>query len=306
MTDQLIDRIIELNNPTAIGLDTSFDYLPENLSKTCKSFADAAKAITEFNVNLIDRTCKLVPAVKVQVAYYEMYGYEGMKAFADTVEYAKKRGLIVISDVKRNDIGSTAGCYSSAYLGGVNINGNRLTAFNSDYITVNGYLGADGIIPFLDDCKKENKGIFVLVKTSNPTSGQLQDKKFADGETLYESMGKLVEQWGSSSIGKHGFSDVGAVVGATHPVQAENLRKILPTTFFLIPGYGAQGGGADGLTVCFNSKGLGGIVNNSRGIICAYKTEKYKGLTYVQAAEQACIDMQIDIAGALKRAGKTR
>ena len=306
MTDKLIEKIKQFNNPSVAGIDTSFDYLPDSMKKNCKTLADAGKAIEEFNYGLIDSLCGIVPAVKVQVAYYEMYGIAGLSAFANTLEYAKKKGLIVISDVKRNDIGSTASCYSAAYLGEIEVNGNTFTPFDSDYITVNGYLGSDGIVPFLKDCKKNDKGIFVLVKTSNPSSGQLQDKKFKSGETLYESMGGCVEEWGADSIGKYGYSAVGAVVGATHPSQAEKLRKRLKHTFFLIPGYGAQGGTADDLTVCFDENGLGGIVNSSRGIICAYKSEKYTGMDFACAAKAAAEDMREDIYAALKKVGKAK
>lgn len=212
---------------------------------------------------------------------------------------AKEKGLIVISDVKRNDIGSTATCYSNAYIGGVNVGGKRFTAFESDFITVNAYLGEDGIKPFVNGCKENDKGIFALVKTSNPSSGQLQDRVFESGETLYESVAALVEKWGEPLVGKYGYTDVGAVVGATHPKQAERLRKIMPHTFFLVPGYGAQGGTAEDLTVCFDEKGLGAIVNSSRGIICAYKNEKYRGLSVGKAAAAAAEDMREDINKAL-------
>lgn len=306
MIDRLIESIIDKNNPTAVGLDTSFDYLPENVKKSVNNPADAAKAITEFNLTLIDRLKTLVPAVKVQVAYYEMYGTYGLTAFAETLSAARKSGLITIADCKRNDIGSTASCYSAAYLGKVKINDFEFTPFESDFLTVNGYLGADGLNPFVADCEKYDKGIFVLVKTSNPSSGQLQDKKFEDGATLYEHSARLVTEVGKNLIGKYGYSDIGAVIGATHPAQAEKVRKEFPHMFFLIPGYGAQGGSADGLTVCFDEKGLGGIVNNSRGIICAYKSEKYKGQTFAQAAENAVIDMREDIYRSLKKAGKAR
>lgn len=306
MIDRLIDRIKELNNPTAVGLDTSFDYLPEAEKKACKTAEDAGKAITQFNLTLIDRLKTLVPAVKVQVAYYEQYGIPGLTAFAEALKAAKKAGLITIADVKRNDIGSTAACYSSAYIGKVKINDFEFTPFESDFITVNGYLGSDGLNPFAEDCRKYDKGLFVLVKTSNPSSGQLQDKKFEDGRTLYEHSASLVTECGSSLVGKYGYSDIGAVIGATHPAQAEKVRREFPSLFFLIPGYGAQGGSADGLTVCFDERGLGGIVNNSRGIICAYKTDKYKGLTYAQAAEESAVAMREDIYRSLKKAGKAR
>lgn len=304
MTDKLIEAIKRTNNPTAVGLDTSFDYLPDAVKSKCSTLEDVKNAIVDFNVQLIERLYKLVPAVKVQVAYYEMYGVYGMEAFRITIEEARKRGLIVIADVKRNDIGSTAACYSKAYLSGIELGGKRITPFESDYITVNGYLGEDGIKPFTDDCIKCGKGIFVLVKTSNPSSGQLQDKTFTDGGTLYENMARLVEEWGAPTVGKYGYSAVGAVVGATHPVQAEILREKMPHTMFLVPGYGAQGGTADGLTVCFDNKGMGAIVNNSRGIICAYKSQKYASNNFAAAAEAAVIDMREDIYTALKKAGK--
>ena len=306
MIDKLIEGIKSTGNPTAVGLDTSFDYLPDNMKKNCRTPLDAAKAITEFNLTLIDRLHKLVPAVKVQVAYYEMYGVAGMQAFADTLAAAKKSELITIADCKRNDIGSTAACYSAAYLGKTNINGEEFSPFEADFLTVNGYLGSDGLNPFIADCEKYRKGIFALVKTSNPSSGQLQDKSMENGATLYENMAELVVECGKNLVGKYGYSSAGAVIGATHPAQAQDVRKKFPSLFFLIPGYGAQGGSADGLAVCFDNNGLGGIVNNSRGIICAYKKDKYNGQTYAQVAENAVIEMREDIFGALKRAGKAR
>lgn len=298
--DKLIDAIKRTDNPSVVGLDTCLDYLPQDMLAKVKSLDDAAEQIFEFNKNIIDNIFDIVPAVKVQVAYYEMYGYQGMKAFKQTVDYAKSKGMIVIADVKRNDIGSTAGCYSKAYLSGVEVAGKKIIAFDSDYITVNGYLGSDGILPFVKDCKENDKGLFILVKTSNPTSGELQDKKFENGNTLYEEMGDLVEKWGSELIGKYGYSSIGAVVGATHREQAEIIRKRNPHTFFLIPGYGAQGGKAEDLAVCFVN-GIGGIVNSSRGILCAYKKDKYQGMDYAKAARQASIDMREDLNSAIKK-----
>ena len=303
MIDKLIKKIIEMQNPTCVGLDTSFDYLPEEMKKEVSSFEDAAEAIAEFNMNIIDRVCDIVPSVKVQIAYYEMYGYAGLQAFEYTVNYAKGKGLIVIADCKRNDIGSTAGCYSAAYLGRTNVNGKNMRAFQADMLTVNGYLGSDGIKPFLKDIKENDKSIFVLVKTSNPSSGELQNLKLENGKFIYEQMGELVSEWGKESIGEYGYSDVGAVVGATHPEEAARLRAQLPHTFFLIPGYGAQGGSADMLKVCFDKNGLGGVVNSSRGIICAYKNERYSGLDYAEAARAACIDMQKDLQNAIGKMG---
>ncbi len=304
MVDKLIEKIIEMQNPTCVGLDTDFSYLPDEMRDGMATFEGVAEQLIEFNMNIIDKVCDIVPAVKVQVAYYEQYGFEGMRAFDCTVNYARGRGLYVIADCKRNDIGSTAKCYSTAYLGETDINGKRLTAFPADMLTVNGYLGTDGIQPFVEDVKKHDKGIFVLVKTSNPSSGELQNLKLESGEPLYERMGKLVESWGADCVGKYGYSDVGAVVGATHPEEAERLRKLLKHTFFLIPGYGAQGANAQMLKCCFDERGLGGIVNNSRGIICAYKKPAYTGLGYAEAARAACIDMQKDLVNTLGKIGR--
>ena len=299
MIDKLIEKIVDLQNPTCVGLDTSFSYLPEDMRNGISSFDDAAEAIAEFNMNVIDKVCDVVPSVKVQIAYYEMYGHAGLQAFEYTVNYAKGRGLIVIADCKRNDIGSTAGCYSSAYLGKTDVNGKLLRAFAADMLTVNGYLGYDGIKPFVNDIKAYDKSIFALVKTSNPSSGELQNLKLDNGQYVYEKMGELVSEWGKDSIGMYGYSEVGAVVGATHPEEAERLRAQLPHTFFLIPGYGAQGGSAEMLKVCFDKNGLGGVVNSSRGIICAYRDQRYSGMNYAEAARAACIDMQQDLVSAI-------
>lgn len=297
--DTLIDKIREYDNPTVAGLDTSFDYLPESMKAGVKDFSGAAEAVLAFNKKIVDSICDIVPCVKVQIAYYEMYGLEGMHTFAETVKYASKKGMLVMTDAKRNDIGATAECYAKAYLGQTMVGGEEYTAFDSDFLTVNGYLGSDGIKPFLGWLQKRDKGIFVLVKTSNKSSGELQDLKLENGKTVYEYMGGLVEEWGKDCIGKYGYSAVGAVVGATHPQQAQILRREMPHTFFLIPGYGAQGGTADDLKVCFDKDGLGGIVNSSRGILCAYKQEKYAGLSFDAAARQACIDMKNDLNRAI-------
>ena len=297
--DKLIDKIKEFDNPTVAGIDTAFDYLPEDLRTGVKDFAGAADAILAFNKKIIDNICDIVPCVKVQIAYYEMYGVEGLRAFAETLRYAKAKGMFVMTDAKRNDIGATAECYAKAYLGETSVGERSFTAFESDFLTVNGYLGSDGIRPFLNWMEKRDRGIFVLVKTSNKSSGELQDMKLENGKTVYEYMGSLVEEWGENSIGKYGYSAVGAVVGATHPAQAAILRREMPHTFFLIPGYGAQGGKADDLKVCFGKDGLGGIVNSSRGILCAYRQEKYAGLPFDAAARRACIDMKSDLNRAI-------
>ena len=304
MIDSLIKKIIKMQNPTCVGLDTDFSYLPEDMREGVTTFSEAAKRIFEFNKNIIDNVCDIVPSVKVQIAYYEMYGYYGLKAFNQTVNYAHKKGLTVIADCKRNDIGSTASCYSKAYLGKTQIGDKKIKAFPADMLTVNGYLGSDGIKPFVEDIKNNNKSIFVLVKTSNPSSGELQNLKLENGKYIYEQMGELVEEWGKDTIGKYGYSEVGAVVGATHPEEAARLRAQMPNTFFLIPGYGAQGGSAEMLKVCFDKRGLGGVVNSSRGILCAYKKPEYSGKNYYEAARAACIDMQKDLLNAIGKMGR--
>ena len=304
MIDKLIKKIIDMQNPTCVGLDTDFNYLPDEMREDMATFEGVSEAITEFNMNIVDKISDIVPAIKVQVAYYEMYGYEGLRAFDYTINYALGRGMVVIADCKRNDIGSTAGCYAKAFLGKTKINEKEIRAFPADMLTINGYLGTDGIKPFVDECKAGGKGAFVLVKTSNPSSGEIQDLKLASGETVYEHMGALVEEWGKELVGKYGYSDIGAVVGATYLEQGTELRKKLPHTFFLIPGYGAQGGSAASVKGCFDERGLGGIVNNSRGIICAYRKPQYSGMTYWEAARAACLDMREDLRRALGKMGR--
>lgn len=294
--DQLIEKIIAMQNPTCVGLDTQLDYLPAEMREGVETCEQAADAILAFNKKIVDSVCDIVPAVKVQIAYYEQYGAAGVAAFLATVAYAKEKGLFVIADCKRNDIGSTAARYSAAYLGETALGDKTVRVAGCDFLTVNAYLGTDGVTPFLDDCKKFDTGLFILVKTSNPSSGELQDLKLADGRTVYECMGDMVENWGAEFIGKYGYSAIGAVVGATHPAEAKILRDRLAHTFFLVPGYGAQGGNAEMLKNCFDKNGLGGIVNNSRGILCAYKKN---GGTYYEAARAACIAMQKDLVSVL-------
>ncbi len=296
ITDKLIDGIIATQNPTCVGLDTLFDYLPDEMKEGVTTFEEVAERVLQFNKNLIDTIADIVPSVKVQIAYYEMYGVAGMKAYYETLLYAAKKGLVVIADAKRNDIGSTASCYAKAFLGETQVNQNAYSAFPSDYVTVNGYLGSDGILPFVEQCEKNDKGIFVLVKTSNPSGAEIQNMILQNGQPMYEYVGGLVEKWGGSTVGKYGYSAVGAVVGATHPTEAARLRETLPHTFFLIPGYGAQGGNAEMLKSCFGKNGLGGVVNNSRGILCAYKKN---GGTYTEAARNACIAMQKDLSSVI-------
>lgn len=294
--DQLIEKIIAMQNPTCVGLDTQLDYLPAEMREGVETCEQAADAILAFNKKIVDSVCDIVPAVKVQIAYYEQYGAAGVAAFLATVAYAKEKGLFVIADCKRNDIGSTAARYSAAYLGETALGNKTVRVAGCDFLTVNAYLGTDGVAPFLDDCKKFDTGLFILVKTSNPSSGELQDLKLADGRTVYECMGDMVENWGAEFVGKYGYSAIGAVVGATHPAEAKILRDRLAHTFFLVPGYGAQGGNAEMLKNCFDKNGLGGIVNNSRGILCAYKKN---GGTYYEAARAACIAMQKDLVSVL-------
>lgn len=273
--DLMIKKIMDMRAPVVAGLDPKVEYVPEFLKNECfESFGantqGAAEALFGFNKALIDELCEVVPAVKIQAAYYEMYGLYGMKALYKTAEYAKSRDMYVIIDAKRGDIGSTAQAYSSGWIGKTDIDGNSVSVCESDCMTVNPYLGSDGVKPFIDDCKKYNKAIFVLVKTSNPSSGELQDLIY-EGKPLYEKAAELVDNWGEDSIGKYGYSAVGAVVGATYPEQAQKLRKKMKHTYFLVPGYGAQGAGAKDVAVSFDKDGLGAIVNSSRAIMCAYK-----------------------------------
>ncbi|MBQ2711743.1 MAG: orotidine-5'-phosphate decarboxylase [Clostridia bacterium] len=304
--DKLIEKIIQTQNPSVVGLDTDFAYLPDEMRAGVTDFEGAAKAIVAFNKAIVDEIADVVPAVKVQIAYYEMYGVHGMQAFLETCAYAKSKGMVVIADAKRNDIGSTASCYAKAFLGKTPVEGQLYAAFDADMLTVNGYLGTDGIAPFVKELTEDSKGIFALVKTSNPSSGELQDLTLSDGRKVYECMGDMVAKWGEGNMGKYGYTAVGAVVGATHKEQAEILRKRLPTVFFLIPGYGAQGGTADDLSVCFDERGLGGVVNSSRGILCAYRKDAYKGMSFAEAARAASIDMKNDILRAMQARGIQR
>ena len=301
ITDRLIEKIIDMKNPTCVGLDTLFDYLPDEMRAGVTTFEGVAERVFEFNKKLIDTVRDVVPSVKVQIAYYEMYGVAGMKAYEETLKYAAEKDLVVIADAKRNDIGSTASCYAKTFIGETTVNENTLKAFPSDFVTVNGYLGTDGIAPFVAECESKDKGIFVLVKTSNPSGAEIQNLVLEGGMPVYEHVGNLVEKWGESTIGKYGYSAVGAVVGATHPTEAKRLRETMPHTFFLIPGYGAQGGNAQMLKSCFKADGLGGVVNNSRGILCAYKKN---GGTYYESAREACKVMQKDLSDTIGKMGK--
>ena len=278
-TDLLIDKIIALKNPTVAGLDPVIEFLPEGMINGSSKKAHA-EAILKFNKELIDALYDIVPAVKPQSAYYEMLGYEGVKTLFETISYAKSKGMYVITDAKRNDIGTTAEAYSKAYFDGT----------ESDALTVNAYLGWDGIKPFI----KPEKAIYVLVKTSNKSSGDLQDLILENGKRIYEHMGDMVEEWGNNSIGAHGYSNIGAVVGATYPQQLKALRERLKNTFFLVPGYGAQGAGAKDIASGFIN-GIGSIINSSRGIMCAYKNQKLPAEQFAESARTEAIRMRDEI-----------
>ncbi len=297
--DKLIEAIISKDyNPTVAGLDPKLDYVPEYILKKHLNeenpFEGAANALYEFNCGLIDAMCDIVPAVKPQSAYYEMYGIEGLKCLQKTMDYAKAKGMYVILDVKRGDIGATAEAYSHAYIGKTEIGGKEYRAFTPDSLTVNPYLGTDGLKPFVKDAEENDKSLFILVKTSNPSSGELQDLEI-NGEKIYEKTAALVRTLGESSIGKCGYNRVGAVVGATYPAQIKELREKMPATFFLVPGYGAQGGKAEDVALAFDKNRLGAIVNSSRGIMCAYKKGDWKPEQFGEAARAEAIRMRDDI-----------
>ena len=306
MINKLISNIRKTNAPIVVGLDPMLNYIPEHIQK--KAFAEfgetlegAAEAIWQYNKGIVDATCDLIPAVKPQIAMYEQFGIPGLIAYKKTVVYCKSKDLVVIGDIKRGDIGSTSAAYAVGHLGQVQVGSKKYAGFDEDFATVNPYLGSDGVKPFMDVCKEEKKGIFVLVKTSNPSSGEFQDRVI-DGRPLYELVGEKVAQWGDELMGD-GYSYVGAVVGATYPEMGKVLRKIMPKTFILVPGYGAQGGKGADLVHFFNEDGLGAIVNSSRGIIAAYKQEKYKEFgaeNYADASRAAVKDMIADISGALE------
>ena len=307
MFNKLVEKIKKTEAPVVAGLDPMLTYVPEHLLK--KSYAQfgetlegAADAIWQFNKGIIDSICDLIPAVKPQIAMYEQFGIEGLKAFQKTVDYCHEKDLVVIGDVKRGDIGSTSAAYAAAHLGKVTVADKKFSAFDEDFATVNPYFGTDGIQPFLDVCKEEKKGIFILVKTSNPSSGEFQDQ-IIDGKPLYEYVGEKVAAWGTQHMGE-AYSYVGAVVGATYPQVGRMMRQVMPKAFILVPGYGAQGGKGADLAPYFNEDGLGAIVNSSRGIIAAYKQEQYARFSpenYADASRQAVLDMIADIRQAWQR-----
>ena len=303
--DNLIEKIKQTNNPTVMGLDPRYEMIPEYIRKKYdETLEGVSKAIIEFNKKLIDATYDIIPAVKPQIAFYEMYGLEGMKAFEETCKYAKEKGMIVIADIKRGDIGTTAQAYSNAFLGKTKIGDKEQSIYDVDFVTLNPYMGIDSIKPFIEDCKKYNKGVFILVKTSNPSSGDLQDVKLENGEEVYTKVAKLLEEWGKDLIGEYGYSSVSAVVGATYPKQLEEIRKVANHTYFLIPGYGAQGGKAEDIAYGFDKNKLGGIVNASRSLMCAYKSDlwktKYTEEEFEKATREEAIRMRDELNSAIK------
>lgn len=302
MIDELVKKIQEKNAPVVVGLDPMLSYVPGQITQAAfaeygETLEGAAEAIWQYNKGIVDAVYDLIPAVKPQLAMYEQFGVPGMQAFQKTVQYCKEKGLIVIGDAKRGDIGSTSAAYATAHLGKVTVGSQTYAAFDEDFVTVNPYLGSDGVKPFLKVCQEENRGIFLLVKTSNPSSGEFQDR-LIDGRPLYEWVAEKVNEWGAECMGSYGYSAVGCVVGATYPEMGKTLRKVMPKAYILVPGYGAQGGTAADLAPYFNEDGLGAIVNSSRGIICAYQQEKYAKYgaeNYAEASRQAVIDMIQDI-----------
>ncbi len=301
MINVLVNRIKKMEAPIVVGLDPMLDYVPEYLLQNAirergETLEAAAEAVWQYNKGIVDAICDIVPAVKPQIAMYEQFGIPGLEVFKKTVDYCKEKGLVVIGDVKRGDIGSTSAAYAAGHIGKVKVGSKKLAAFDEDFITVNPYFGVDGIKPFVEVCKEEKKGLFILVKTSNPSSGEFQDQKI-DGKPLYELVGEQVVKWGEECMGD-AYSYVGAVVGATYPEMGRIMRKVMPKTYILVPGYGAQGGTAKDLLPYFNEDGLGAIVNSSRGIIAAYKQpayEKFGDTGFAEAARQAALNMKEDI-----------
>lgn len=318
MIDKLIEKIQKTGAPIVVGLDPMMKFVPDHIKKTAftqkgETLEGAAEAVWLYNKEIIDKTYDLIPAVKPQIAMYEQFGIPGLCAFERTVAYCKEKGLVVIGDIKRGDIGSTSAAYAAAHLGKVQVGSSLCAGFDEDFVTVNPYLGSDGVQPFIDVCREEQKGIFVLVKTSNPSSGEFQDRMVSTGDitfseqALYELVGMKVEEWGGQLMGRKGYSSVGAVVGATYPEQGKVLRKVMPHAFILVPGYGAQGASGKDLIHFFDENRLGAIVNSSRGIIAAYQNEKYSAYgaeDFADASRQAVLDMIADIDQAFASADR--
>lgn len=300
----LVEKIKEKENPTVAGLDARLEYIPayianRNIMLHGETLRAAAESVVAFNCGLIDALCDIVPAVKPQSAYYELLGSYGAMALKETIDYAHAKGMYVIGDIKRNDIGATSTAYAQAYLGKTKVGATEISPYNCDSVTVNGYLGTDGIVPFLEECRTYSKSIFVLVKTSNPSSGELQNRDM-EGKPLYVRMAEMVSRWGEGTETSCGYREVGAVVGATYPEEQKTVREILPNSYFLIPGYGAQGASAKDIANAFNADGLGAIVNSSRGIMCAWKKTGGDGHDYKEAARAEAIRMRDDIVAAIR------
>ena len=302
MIEKLVERIKKLEAPIVVGLDPTLNFVPgflldKAVNEKGETLEAAADAIFEFNKKIVDAVYDLIPAVKPQIAMYEQFGIPGLMAFKKTLDYCHEKGLLVIGDAKRGDIGSTSTAYAIGHLGKVKIGSTEIAPIDTDFLTINPYMGSDSVVPFVEECKKNDKGLFILVKTSNPSSGEFQDQKVGE-KAVYELVGKKVDEWGAELV-RNGYSDVGAVVGATYPEMGEVLREIMPKAYILVPGYGAQGGTAAELKPFFNKDGLGAIVNSSRGIIAAYKQDKYAEYGaegFAEAARAAVIDMKNDIA----------
>lgn len=300
----LVQKIKDRGNPSVVGLDARLEYIPNhivsrNLMLHGETLRAAAESVVAFNCGLIDALCDIMPAVKPQAAYYELLGSYGAMALKETIDYAHAKGMYVIADIKRNDIGATASAYAQAYLGKTRVGNAEIAPYGADSATVNGYLGTDGIAPFLDECKSHAKSLFVLVKTSNPTSGELQNRDM-EGKPLYARMAEMTKAWGEGLGTACGYNQIGAVVGATYPEEQKIVREILPDSYFLVPGYGAQGASAKDIAHAFNDDGLGAIINSSRGIMCAWKKTGNDGRDYKEAAQAEAIRMRDEIVSVIK------
>ena len=306
MMDNLINKIKEKNSPIVMGIDPRYEMIPDIIKlKYPKDMAGFAKSAVVFAKKLIDATYDIIPAIKPQLAYFEMMGPNGLDAFKEIVDYAKSKDLIVIADAKRGDIGTTSQGYANTFLGETTLNDYKEKIYDADFVTVNPYMGTDCVKPFIEDSKKYGKGVFVLVKTSNKSSGELQDLKLENGNKVYEQVATLVEEWGKDLIGEYGYSSISAVVGATYPEQLKEIRKLAPHTFFLIPGYGAQGGKAEDIALGFDENGIGGIVNASRSLMCAYKADRWKEIyteeQFAEATRAEALRMRDELMGAIQK-----
>lgn len=306
MMDNLIKKIKEKNSPIVMGIDPRYEMIPDIIKlKYPKDMAGFAKSAVVFAKKLIDATYDIIPAIKPQLAYFEMMGPYGLDAFKEIVDYAKSKELIVIADAKRGDIGTTSQGYANTFLGETTLNDYKEKIYDADFVTVNPYMGTDCVKPFIEDSKKYGKGVFVLVKTSNKSSGELQDLKLENGNKVYEQVATLVEEWGKDLIGEYGYSSISAVVGATYPEQLKEIRKLAPHTFFLIPGYGAQGGKAEDIALGFDENGIGGIVNASRSLMCAYKADRWKEIyteeQFAEATRAEALRMRDELMGAIQK-----